>query len=180
MSKDPEDDALSWGDESDPTHIDSAVPAAAPAPTRDRRANRSKRHDRADATTDSDPVLAESVVVDADLAPDPVDTEAAHTDDDLPPVTSSAVLLSVGILAGIYLLYTVGWFITFQRDSFATLPSEFDTFMARARNVFAILAPALWFASTLVYTRGRRPISRLLWLLVGVVILAPLPFILGN
>jgi hypothetical protein len=45
---------------------------------------------------------------------------------------------------------------------------------------FAVLAPALWIAATLWVTRGSSTVrARLLTLAVGVLVLAPWPFIVG-
>lgn len=99
-----------------------------------------------------------------------------HTADK--PAVSSALLVTLGILAGIYLLYTAGWVITTQRNVIV-LPGLLDRVMFQAREFLAIMAPAVWFASVLVLTRGRKPLVRLLWLFVGAVVLVPVPFVLG-
>ena len=52
-------------------------------------------------------------------------------------------------------------------------------FMFGLGNWFAILAVPLWFGVTLWLTAGR-PRRRLLWLFAGVVVLLPLPFLLGT
>ena len=100
-------------------------------------------------------------------------------DDAIAPATSSIQLVTYGILAGAYALYAVGWGITvarsglFSSNLFVEIMSQFSEFLAIA------VAP-LWFAITLLLTRGRRPLLRLLWLIAGLVLLVPLPFILGG
>ena len=42
----------------------------------------------------------------------------------------------------------------------------------------AVAAPALWFGVTFVLTRGRTT-ARLVWLLVGAVVLLPVAFVAG-
>jgi hypothetical protein len=44
----------------------------------------------------------------------------------------------------------------------------------------AIVSPLVWFATVLLLTRDSKPISRLLWLLLGVVVLIPWPFLLSG
>ncbi len=131
MTIEPDDEALRWGDESDPTHVDAPV---------------------LENPTDDAPF-----------------EEAG---------TSSALLVTLGVFGGVFLLFTVGWIIGVQRS---TVPSTgvFFTFMYRLGQILAIAAPAGWFIGVLVLARERRAGVRLLWLLLGVVLLAPWPFILG-
>jgi len=130
-----------------------------------------------DAALSWDGDEAEPVVVERPKRAAPVDTEPEG--DDVAPATSSIQLVTYGILAGAYLLYTVGWGISvartgiFNENLFVEIMSQFSEFLAIA------VAP-LWFAITLLLTRGRRPLLRLLWLIAGLVLLVPLPFILGG
>jgi hypothetical protein len=107
--------------------------------------------------------------------------DAPPTDDggDLPPSMSAPVLVSLGILAGIYLLYTVGWFISWQRFLYAS-NDELELVAFHVQQILAIVAPALWFVVTLLLTRERKPAVRLVWLLVGAVVLVPWSFVLGS
>lgn len=97
------------------------------------------------------------------------------------PQMPAALLVTYGILAGAYLLYTVGWVVGVQRynASFVTSTEPLNAFMFGLGQILAMAAPALWLASALVLTRGRRPIIRLLALLVGLVAVLPWPFVLG-
>lgn len=91
--------------------------------------------------------------------------------------TSSLALVSLGIFGGIYLLYTVGWFIGVGRIQ--TPPADgLSEFMFSLGLWLAVAAPAVWFAVTFWLTRTH-PRARIGWLLLGVVLLAPLPFISG-
>ena len=92
---------------------------------------------------------------------------------------SASVLVSLGILGGIYLLYTVGWFISWQRFLYAS-NDELELIAFHVQQILAIIAPALWFVVTMVLTRERRPAIRLLWLLVGAVVLVPWSFVFGS
>jgi hypothetical protein len=93
----------------------------------------------------------------------------------------AALLVTYGIIAGAYLLYTVGWVFSVQRYN-ATVPvspEPLNAFMFGLGEILAMLSPALWFAATLLLTRGRKPIIRLLVLLAGLVVVLPWPFVLG-
>ena len=118
---------------------------------------------------DGDADLAEPVAPVATVAP-----EAA-------PATNSALLITYGIIAGAYLLYTVGWVVSVQRynATVVTSPEPLNAFMFGLGQILAMVAPALWFAASLLLTRGRKPIIRLLVLLAGLVATLPWPFILG-
>src|SRR5690554_994258 len=94
------------------------------------------------------------------------------------PRTSSAMLVVYGIFGGAYLLYIVGWIIAVQRDTF-TQASLFSEIMYQFGEFLAIASPAIWLGAVLLLTRDGRVLPRVLWLLVGLLLLAPWPFILG-
>lgn len=131
MSRDPDDDALRWGDERDPTHVD--------APT------------------------------ETQVAAEPTDA----------PATSSTMLVVYGIFGGAYLLYLVGWILAVQRDTYvqASLLAEI---MYQFGEFLAIASPAVWLGAVLLLTRHSRALTRVLWLLAGLLLVAPWPFILGG
>ena len=97
------------------------------------------------------------------------------------PQMPAALLVTYGILAGAYLIYTIGWVVSVQRynASFVVSSEPLNAFMFGLGEILAILAPALWFAATLLLTRARKPVIRLLILLVGLVAVVPWPFVLG-
>lgn len=131
MSRDPDDDALSWGDERDPTHVDA--PAEAPR------------------------------------AADPGGA----------PTTSSTMLVVYGIFGGAYLLYVLGWILAVQRDTYVQA-SLFAEIMYQFGEFLAIASPAVWLGAVLLLTRDSRAVTRVLWLLAGLLLVAPWPFILGG
>ena len=91
------------------------------------------------------------------------------------------VLVTYGILAGVYLIYTIGWVITVQRYN-AVTPASFDVLSAimfQLGEFLAIASPALWFAAAVLLTRSRKPLVRLLVLLAGLIAVLPWPFVLG-
>ncbi|GAA1790807.1 DNA polymerase III subunit gamma/tau [Agromyces lapidis] len=90
--------------------------------------------------------------------------------------TGSVELVVLGVLGGVYLLYTIGWIITALRTA-TPGTSVVGDFMYGLGLWLAVLAAPLWFVLALRGARTAR--SRLVWLAVGVVVLAPLPFILG-
>jgi hypothetical protein len=154
MTRDQDDDALRWEGDDDPTlspgwkRVGNAVSAT----------DASSEH-----TASSD-----------------VGEAAAETADGEAPAerrqTGSAELLILGVLAGVYLLYTVGWLLTAVRTDAPGTSLVADA-MYTLGLWLAVLAPALWFG--LAYAVVSRPSRRLLWLVVGAVVLMPLPFVLG-
>ncbi|TFD02297.1 hypothetical protein E3T28_05585 [Cryobacterium sinapicolor] len=183
---DDRDDALGWAGDDDPTLVSGDATAAAarpvePAsgalvPTADGFATASSA--KADPAADAgagpgEPpegwtVTGPASAVEAQAA---ADAAAART------ATSSLALVSLGIFGGIYLLYTIGWFIGAGRIQ--TPPSDVLTeFMFSLGLWLAVAAPALWFAVTFWLTKTH-PRARIGWLLLGAVLLAPLSFISG-
>lgn len=156
---DPSDAALNWDGENDASH-DSGVRVGRPS----RRVRREKPVAEPD---EAEPDEAEPAVA------EPVDEDL-----DAPAPTSSFLLVSYGILAGAFLLYTIGWLTTVLRGTIA-LADPLGDFMYKLGEFLAIASSPIWFASVFVLTRNSRPIVRLAWLLVGLVVLVPVPFVLG-
>ena len=107
----------------------------------------------------------------------PTRTESGGSDQ--PPRTSSALLILYGVFGGIYLLYTIGWAIAVLRSTLS-LPNLFAEIMYQFGEFLTIVAPALWLGAVLVLSRDRKPIVRTLWLVAGILLLAPWPFIVGR
>jgi hypothetical protein len=103
-------------------------------------------------------------------------TEAAAPAADV--ATSSFLLVTYGILAGAYALYTISWITSVLRSTL-TLDNLLGEIMYQFGEFLAIASAPLWFAAVFSLTRGRRPIVRLGWLLAGLVLLVPVPFVLG-
>lgn len=149
MSPDDEEDALTWAGGRDPSHYETPTPKA---PKTGRAAKA--------------PVSAS--------AESKVDTEPEDA-----AATSAVVLIALGILGGVYLLYTVGWFVSWQRETYVD-PNGLELAAFRIQQVLAILAPPLWFGATLYFTRARKPALRLLWLVAGALVLIPWSFTFGR
>lgn len=132
MAADPDEEALSWSGETDPTHV------AAPA---------TRKAAALPGASDSKPAL------------------------------SPVLLIVFGILAGVYLLYAVGWgFHAFTHS--VPVAGVFPIIMYQLGEFFSIASPFLWAGA--VWLLLKRPVWRLLWLFVGVLLLAPWPFIVGG
>ena len=133
MTRDPDDEGLNWGDETDSSHV-----GARP---------------RLDGETPPEPAAA--------------------------PTASSVLLIAYGVFGGAYLLFIVGWIIAVQRDTFVQ-GSLFAEIMYQFGEFLAIASPAIWFGAVFLLTRSSKPVMRILWLVVGLLITAPWPFILGG
>jgi hypothetical protein len=94
------------------------------------------------------------------------------------PHTSSFLLVSYGILAGAYLLYTVGWVVAITNNGRVPTDSVLTEIMTVSGEYLAIASGALWFAGVFLLTRHSKAIVRLLWLLAGLLLLIPWPFVL--
>jgi len=119
---------------------------------------------------------------------DPADTAAPRTaktraveHDDHEPVEqlSSVLLVTYGIVAGVYLLYTVGWVIAATRTSSGSADILVQI-MFQLGQFLAIAGAPLWFVTVFTLTRHRKPLVRLVWLVLGLLLFVPLPFILGG
>lgn len=88
------------------------------------------------------------------------------------------LIVTYGILAGAYLIYTAGWIVAVTRSTtrFSDLLPEI---MFQLGEFLAIASPAVWFAAILLVTRDSRTIVRLLLVLAGLVTTIPWPFVLG-
>jgi hypothetical protein len=161
---DDDDESLTWAGGRDPSYVETPEPVN---PLRRKKVAKARTSAVAEPAL---PELGDEVGVGVDQ-----ETEL----DELPPVTSAAVLLSLGVLAGVYLLYTVGWIVSFQRMLyFAANSLDQDAF--RIQQLLAIAAPLLWFLATLLFTRKHSPVTRLIWLVVGALLLVPWSFIFGS
>lgn len=93
--------------------------------------------------------------------------------------TGSGSLVGMGVVGAVYLLYTVAWLITASTE----YVSGTDTVLTVAVDVMrilAIVAPAAWFTVTLWVGAHSRTRTRLLWLLLGLVVLVPWPFVMTR
>jgi hypothetical protein len=108
--------------------------------------------------------------------PEPVAVAVAAPDER--PSLPGILLITYGVMAGVFLIYTLGWIITVTRSGTSSSLLLLEA-MAQLGELLAIASPALWFAAAFALTRGRRPIVRLLALLPGLLVVLPWPFVLG-
>jgi hypothetical protein len=170
-------DALGWAGDDDPTLLPGgetgqAEQDAAPADT----VAPAETVAPADAVHPFDAV--HPAVPEGWTVAGPASAVEAAAANKAPATMSSFALIALGVFGGVYLLYTVGWFIGVQRIQ-NPLSDVLGQFMFSLGLWLAVAAPAAWFAVTFWLT-GARPRARIGWLFLGVVLLAPLPFIVGT
>ena len=148
------DDALSWDGDDDA----SAKPSSSAALPQGWKAVGKGSGDVEEAPTEADAVAQTEVV------------------EEEPEGLSTTMLLLLGVIGGVYLLYAVGWTIGGLRlKPLANLIVDDSMFLPWF--VLAIAAPAIWFMTTWVLTRGKAAWIRIGVLLLGVVLLVPWPFV---
>ncbi|MEP6479710.1 MAG: hypothetical protein ABJB03_09985 [Rhodoglobus sp.] len=143
MTADPDEDALAWAGDSDPSHVEGQTATAKKKPTGVGK------------------------------------VRTVEVQEEPKPATSSFALVTYGILAGAYLIYTLGWVIGIQKNS-PTLADPFANFMYHLGEYLAIGSAAVWFAAVFLLTRDRKLVVRLLWLVLGLLVVIPWPFLLGG
>ncbi|MCM6762088.1 DNA polymerase III subunit gamma/tau [Rathayibacter sp. ZW T2_19] len=174
-----DDDALSWaGEDEDPTL------AAGETATRRRppRAVRSAPASRPALDGETAEEVPEELLEDDGAEDDGAEDDDRTTEAEA-AAASSVLLVATGVTAGLYLLYTIGWMITATRQN-ATITATFagDPLGGALYGLglwLAVAAPVTWFAVVLLGARDSRVRTRVLWLLAGLVLLAPLPFLKG-
>ncbi|WP_309129364.1 hypothetical protein [Microbacterium sp.] len=173
MNADPDDDALSWdGDEgarraSPPEGWKAVGRGSEHVGDIDRDSPGAASEGAADAGAASPPTHSEERARPAD--------ETASSPDERSGL-SSAALLALGVLGGVYLLYTVGWIVGGLRLK-ALAPLIVSEAMYVPWFVLAVGAPALWFLTTWVCTRRSATWVRMALLAAGAVLLVPWPFV---
>ena len=89
----------------------------------------------------------------------------------------NATLITLGVLGGFYLLFTIGWIIGGFRLQGRAEYLVTDV-MFQGSFWLAVLAPALWFGTVFLLTRGSAGWVRIVWLVAGAILLVPWPFIM--
>ena len=150
MTREPDDDALRWEGDDDPTLAPGWKRVGEPA--------RLETTDAADAMPSAATVATDKT--------------------DAPGQAGSVELVVLGLLGGVYLLYAIGWLIWASTPP-VELGDPVAQFMYGLGRWFAVLAPVLWFAAVL-WLAAAHPRARLLWLVAGAVLLVPVPFLLRG
>lgn len=128
-----------------------------------------------------EPMPAETVESPADPE-SPIASEDGQFTAQAPAQRGSGTLIMLGVIGGLYLIYTVVWF------SWANHYSQMNALIAEGSGAIggvlqqlvfwaSPLAPVLWFLSVLVLNRGASSLRIALWLLLGAVVLVPLPML---
>lgn len=94
-----------------------------------------------------------------------------------PKPMGNASLVGLGILGGIYLLYAIGWVIGGLRLQGRAAYLVTDV-MYQGSFWLAVLAPILWFATVFLLTVHAKPWVRFAWLIAGIALLLPWPFVM--
>ncbi|MWB99910.1 hypothetical protein [Agromyces seonyuensis] len=167
MTDEPDDDdALRWQGDDDAPLAAGWKKVGTAASTRS--------EEPGDAATDAAP--DDGADADDDAA------DAADADHERTDRLGSIELVALGVLGGVYLLYTIGWLA--RASSLSTYYAVDQSVDALGHVMFvlgtwlAVLAPAAWFATTLWLARGHR-VARVAWLVVGAVLTMPVPFLFG-
>lgn len=153
-----DDDALSWGDD-DPTLDTGAEP---------RRLAR-------------DASLSEEPEPDAAAAP-LLEAQPSAEDEgegEEPPTLGNVALVALGLIAGAYIFFAVGWAIAGARLQ-GLSGVLVDPVMYAAGRWASTLAPVVWFVTVFALTRRSRTWVRFAWLVAGIVLLVPWPFLLTG
>lgn len=165
MNPDAEDDALSWDG-------DDSLEARRPVPRRERQSP----PPAASSTVPSD--TAADGASDVAAAASTAESDAAESDTE-PEGIGTVALVLLGILGGVYLLYTIGWIlggVGMQTKALFMLPAP----LYQASMWLAALAPALWFTAALLMTRHSKDWVRVVALVVGALLLVPWPFVVAG
>lgn len=170
-----DDDALTWDGDDDPT-LDHGA-AAEPEDELETRP----------ASTPAELPKGFTAVGKGSEALDSTDAPAAGSvpegSSEAPAVTpgrqpmGNGALIAFGVLGGVYALYAIGWLIGGLRLQGRAQYLVTDV-MYQGSLWLAVLAPLLWFATTLLLTRTSRAWLRFTWLAAGVVLLLPWPFVM--
>lgn len=95
---------------------------------------------------------------------------------------SSAALVLFGLLGGLYLLYAYVWFSWANASAQVAAETTEQDFWGVLQQVtywLAPLAPILWCITVFVLGRGQKLVRTVIWLLLGLVVLVPLPMFGG-
>jgi hypothetical protein len=181
-----DDEALSWDGDDDPTleaagdaQPRASLPKGWRAVGRGSEAFEAEPDEAVPASAEPDPAPAESAAGSAAAETDAEDPGHEAAGDERAPL-GNAALVSLGVIGGVYLLWTVGWFIGASRlrDWIERSTDTVADFMFQGSVALAIAAPAIWFLTAWVGTRKAPSWQRFLWLAAGIVLLVPWPFVM--
>jgi hypothetical protein len=173
MNADPDDDALRWEGDDDPTLAPGWKVVGKPVPL---DAPTDRTNGSAAAALDADDAVLDRPAPDTPAAG--TAREDPSREADASRQAGSAELVILGVLGGVYLLYAIGWLIWAITPA-PELADPVAQFMYGLGRWLAVAAPALWFGTVLWLAAEHRR-ARLLWLIAGAVLLVPVPFLLRG
>ena len=175
-----DDDALSWSGDDDPT-LDAGT---APVADTESAESESTQGGAAPSPTALPPGYTAVGRGSADLGRIPPPATAREPDAGLAgsepaprEPMGNAMLITLGVLGGVYALFAVGWLIGGLRLQGRAQYLVTDV-MFQGSLWIAVLAPVLWFGTTFLLTRASHAWVRIVWLAAGVVLLLPWPFVM--
>ncbi len=167
MARGTDDDALAWGGDEDPTLDVGAKPTdGAPDPV--------------DEPADAAPKALPKGFTAVGKGSGEVGRVHADGSVTMPgerEPMGNATLIALGILGGVYLIYAIGWVIGGLRLQGRAQYLVTDV-MYQGSFWLAVLAPLLWFGTVFLLTMHSKSWIRFVWLVAGVVLLLPWPFIM--
>lgn len=165
-----DDDALTWDGDDDPT-LDVGTKSV---PEGEQRASLPEGFTAvgrgSESVAHSDPAHESATAI----APE---NEHASADEETHVSAGNAALVSLGVLAGIYALLTIGWIVGGSRLQAVAVMLVSPAAYAPA-FILAAAAPAIWFGTTMLLTRKSAPWLRFVWPAAGAILLLPWPFIM--
>ncbi|QJU54291.1 DNA polymerase III subunit gamma/tau [Herbiconiux sp. KACC 21604] len=167
--RDDDEEGLGWAGDDDPTLTPVGVPARRPAAGSAAGATAGGAEAAAPRKTVLDEAEeAEDRAAESELAA--AEAESAQL--------NSAALIGYGVIGGVYLLFTIGWIVSFARYQ-QPIDVDFTVLSHRIAQALAVAAVPLWFVATLLLTQRKDVRWTFLWLVVGVLVLVPWPFLMG-
>jgi hypothetical protein len=178
MARGRDDDALAWGGDDDPTlDVGSNPKQSTPTPTDDKP---DEPNEPLPQAPDAEPAALPAGFTAVGKGSDDVGRVNADGTVSMPGERApmgNAMLITLGILGGIYLLYAIGWLIGGLRLQGRAEYLVTDV-MYQGSFWLAVLAPLLWFATVFVMTLRSHAWVRIVWLIAGVALLLPWPFVM--
>jgi hypothetical protein len=175
-----DDEALAWAGDNDERLTTGST---SKSPVRKRRASPSSSPEgEVAAAADSAAAGSQRVVGEA-WTPSAVlpstdgstDSDSDADEEDAPKGLSSSEGVFIGILGGIYLLFSAAWIVTALGDP-VQIEDPLGSFMFILGLWLAAAAPAAWFAAMLVFGRRRSFLWRFAMLALGAVLVIPWPY----
>ncbi|WP_125132183.1 DNA polymerase III subunit gamma/tau [Microbacterium sp. 10M-3C3] len=164
MSTPRDDDALSWDGDDDPT-LDPGKAENAPRPDAAPR-----RPAQRDAAAPARPLPTGFTAVGKG-------SERVAPPSPAPEPLGNAALVGIGMIAAAFILFSVGWLIVSVRLQAVADALPVAAPILVTLTLAAAAAPLVWFGTVYALTRRSRTWVRFAWLVVGVVLLVPWPFL---